>query len=78
MLQPHMSHHQATLIIWGDHFVLSTLRHIVIVVVVVVVVVNLPRRIFSCYLFNGRFTVMYNTVMDLLEAMLTNGSINTQ
>jgi hypothetical protein len=51
-----MGHHQATLIIWGDHctvhFDLSTLRHIVIVVVVVVVVVvvNLLRRIFSSFL----------------------------
>jgi hypothetical protein len=37
-----MGHHQATLIIWGDHwtvhFVLSTLNHIVVFVVVVVVV----------------------------------------
>jgi hypothetical protein len=50
-----MGHHQATLIIWGDHcavhFVLSTLRHIVVVVVVVVVVVNLLCRIFSSYPF---------------------------
>jgi hypothetical protein len=52
MFRPHVGHHQATLIIWGDHctalhctvhFVLSTLRHIS----VVVVVVNLLRRIFS-------------------------------
>jgi hypothetical protein len=42
-------HHQATVIIWGDHCtvhcVLSTLRH-----VDVVVVVNMLRRIFSSYL----------------------------
>jgi hypothetical protein len=41
MFRPHMGHHQETLIIWGDHwtlhFVLSTVRHIV---------VNLVRRIF--------------------------------
>jgi hypothetical protein len=44
--------------IWGDHctvhFVLSTLRHIVVVVVVIVavsVVVNLLRGIFSSYFF---------------------------
>jgi hypothetical protein len=54
MFRQHMGLDQATLIIWGDHctvhFVLSTLRHIVVVVVVVVVVivvVNLLRRIFS-------------------------------
>jgi hypothetical protein len=54
MFRPHMRYHQAALIIFGDHctvhFVLSTLRHIVISVVVVVVV-NLLRRIFSSYLF---------------------------
>jgi hypothetical protein len=53
IFRPHMGHHQATLIIWGNHctvhFVISTLRHVV--VVVVVVVVNLLRRIFSSYLF---------------------------
>jgi hypothetical protein len=41
MFRSHMGHRQATLIIWEDHctvhFVLSTLRHIVVVVVVVVV-----------------------------------------
>jgi hypothetical protein len=54
IFQPHIGHHQATIIILGDHCtvhsVLSTLRHIV-VVVVVVVVVNLLRRIFSSHLF---------------------------
>jgi hypothetical protein len=66
-----MGHHQARLIIWGDHCtvhsVLSTLRYIVVVVVVVVVVaaaaavviVNLLRRIISSYPFSGHFTVMY-------------------
>jgi hypothetical protein len=52
MFRPHIGHHQATLIIWGDHctvhFVLITLRHI-IVVVVVVVVLHLPCRIYSSY-----------------------------
>jgi hypothetical protein len=49
MVRPHMGHHQTTLIIWGDHctvhFVLSTLR------LIVIVVVNLLRSIFSSYLF---------------------------
>jgi hypothetical protein len=50
MFRPHIRNHQAKLIIWGDHctahFLLSTLRHIV----VVVVVVNLLRRVFPSYL----------------------------
>jgi hypothetical protein len=63
-----MGHHQGTLIIRGDHctvhFVLSTLRHvvvvvIVVVVVVVVVVVNLLRNIFSSYIFSGRCSVPF-------------------
>jgi hypothetical protein len=53
MIGPHMGHHQATVIIWVDHctvhFVLSTVRNIV-----VVVVVNLLRRIFSSYRLDGR------------------------
>jgi hypothetical protein len=56
MFRPHMGHHQATLINWGDHcnvhFALSALRHIV-------AVVNLLPRILSCYILSGRFTVMY-------------------
>jgi hypothetical protein len=49
MFRPHMGHHQATLIVWGDHctvhFDLSTLSHIA-------VVVNLLRRTFSsCFFF---------------------------
>jgi hypothetical protein len=65
MFRPHMDHHQATLIICGDHctvhVVLSILRHIVVVVVVVVVtvVLNLLCRIFSSYLFSGRFSVPF-------------------
>jgi hypothetical protein len=55
MFRPHIGHHQTTLIICGDHctvhFVLRTLRHIVVVVVVVVIVVNLLHRVFSAYLF---------------------------
>jgi hypothetical protein len=52
-----MGHHEATLTIWGDHctvhFVLNTLKHIIVVavvVVVVVVVVDLHHTIFSSYL----------------------------
>jgi hypothetical protein len=65
MFRPHMGHHQANLIIWGGHctvhFVLSTLRHIVVIVVVVIVIVaNFLRKIFLSYIFSGRFTVMYN------------------
>jgi hypothetical protein len=47
MFRPYVGHHQATLIVWGNHctvhFVLSTLRHII----VVVIVVNFLGRIFS-------------------------------
>jgi hypothetical protein len=54
MFWPYIGHHQAILIIWGDHctlrFVLSILRHVVDVIVVIVnVVVNLLRGIFSPY-----------------------------
>jgi hypothetical protein len=42
MFRPHMGHHKATVIIWGDYctvyFVLSTIRHIA--------VINFLRRIF--------------------------------
>jgi hypothetical protein len=66
-----MGHHQATVIIWGDHctvhLVLSTLKHVVVVVVVVVVtvvVVNYLVRYFypillsavSVFLFSVLFT----------------------
>jgi hypothetical protein len=55
MLRPHMGHHQAAIIIWGDHctvyFVLGNLRH--------VVVVNLLRRMFLFYFFSGRFSVPF-------------------
>jgi hypothetical protein len=66
MFPTYMGHYQATLIIWENHctvhFVLSTLRHIVVVVVVGVVVfvfvfVNLLRKIFSSYLFQCSFLV---------------------
>jgi hypothetical protein len=70
MFRPHMGHHQATLIIWGDrctvHFVFITIRHIV-VVVVVVVVVNLLRRIFSSYVFLAAFSVFHFSMSFTLD-----------
>jgi hypothetical protein len=70
MFRPHMGHHQATLVIWGDHctvhLALSILRHIV------VVVVNLLRRIFSSYLFSGRYTVIYIIHSILISMILFN------
>jgi hypothetical protein len=64
MFLPHMGHHQATFIIWGDHctvhFVLSNLRHIV-------VVVNLLRRIFSCLIYSNLHYSLSN--VDTTRAM---------
>jgi hypothetical protein len=64
MFRPHMCHHQATRVVWGDHctihFVLCTLRH-------TVVVVNFLRRIFpSRRLVQCSFLMSFTFVVYVL------------